>query len=536
MKKAILFFLLIFSTLFSFSVNYRTIPLANSVVLKDGFSFNLNNKVKIVNASKSKAMKQNVIFLKNFIKEQTGLELKSAGKTQKTPIIEIALNDSFSTAEAYKISIEGKKVSISAKTEAGVFYGIQTFCKSLTGENKSLLPPAEITDAPRFSYRGAHLDVARHFFSVEYVKRYIDILALHNINTFHWHLTDDQGWRIEIKKYPLLTQKGAVRKETVVGNRKSGIYDNTPYGGFYTQKQIQEIVKYAAERYITIIPEIDMPGHMQAALTAYPELGCTGGPYEVATTWGVFEDVLCAGKENTFTFAENVLTEIMALFPSKYIHIGGDECPKTRWKACKLCNERVHTEQLGTDSLQAFGRLQSYFIQRIEKFINSKGRQIIGWDEILEGGLAPNATVMSWQGVQGGIAAAKAGHNVIMSPYSHLYLNFYQVSETANEPYAIGGLSTMENVYNFNPVPAELNENEAKYVIGAQANLWTEYIANGELAEYMLLPRLAAACEMQWCAINNRNYADFVERLPDLTNIYQKRTYNFAKHVLNTKK
>jgi len=427
---------------------------------------------------------------------------------------------------------------ITGKTEAGVFYGIQTLCKSIPDTRGIVqLAPVQITDAPRFKYRGMHLDVARHFFSVDFVKKYIDMLALHHVNTFHWHLTEDQGWRIEIKKYPFLTKIGSKRAQTVVGHRKSGKYDSIPYSGFYTQKQIKEVVRYANERYITIVPEIDMPGHMLAALTAYPELGCTGGPYKVAETWGIFDDVLCPGNEKTFEFVENVLSEVIRLFPSKYIHIGGDECLKTKWKVCPKCQERIKSEGLNTDSLHLQEhKLQSYFITRVEKFVNSKGRQIIGWDEILEGGLAPNATVMSWRGIKGGIQAAKSNHKVIMTPNSHLYFDHYQAKDKSNEPLAIGGYSSVEIVYNYEPIPAELNETEAKYVIGSQANLWTEYIATEQQAEYMLLPRLAALSEVQWTKAEQKNYADFLARLPNLTETYEKRGYNFAKHVLKPTK
>jgi len=534
MKKIIAISL--FITVISFgsnAIDYRTIPLAQKIELKAGFTFSLNEKVKITYDSKSIAQKKNAEFLKQFIQEKTGLTLKIAKSTNKSNRIILAIDTKIEHPEGYKIVIDSKKIVISGKTEAGVFYGIQTLCKSIPTDKNSQLPPVEITDAPRFNYRGMHFDVSRHFFSVDFVKRYIDILALHHVNTFHWHLSDDQGWRIEIKKYPELTKIGSIRKKTVIGPYNSGIYDTIPYGGYYTQEQIKEVVRYAAERYISIVPEIDMPGHMLAALTAYPSLGCTGGPYNVAGTWGIFDDVFCPGNEETFTFAQNVLDEVISLFPSKYIHIGGDECYKTKWKTCPKCQERIIKEGLNTDSLHSpENKLQSYFITRIEKFVNSKGRQIIGWDEILEGGLAPNAVVMSWRGIQGGIQAAKSGHKVIMTPNSHLYFDYYQAENRANEPLAIGGFVPVDRVYNYEPIPAELNETEAKYVIGAQANLWTEYITTEKQAEYMLLPRLAALSEVQWTKPEQKNYTDFLIRLPNLTEIYEKRDYNFAKHVL----
>jgi hexosaminidase len=539
MKKQIIFTLISFIfTINSFSIDYRTIPLAQQIEMQDGFTFTINNNVKISIANKSKAQKRNAEYLQAFLQESKGISLKIVSSKKETGIIKLGLDTSIANAEGYRIKIEKYKISITGKTEAGVFYGIQTLCKSIasdTTKNGIQLPPVEINDAPRFAYRGMHLDVARHFFSVDFVKRYIDILALHHVNTFHWHLTEDQGWRIEIKKYPELTKIGSVRNRTVVGRYDSGIYDSVPYGGFYTQKQIKEIVKYAADRYITTIPEIDMPGHMLAALTTFPHLGCTGGPYKVAETWGIFDDVLCPGKESTFTFVENVLSEVINLFPTKYIHIGGDECLKNKWTTCPKCQERIISEGLNTDSLHSPEyKLQSYFITRVEKFLNSKGRQIIGWDEILEGGLAPNATVMSWRGIVGGIQAAKSGHKVIMSPNSHLYFDHYQF-QSPTEPYAICCFSPVEKVYNYEPIPAELNETEAKYVIGTQANLWTEYIASEKHAEYMLLPRLAALSEVQWTAPAQKNYSDFLIRLPFLADIYQKRGYNFAKHVFENK-
>ncbi len=539
MKKIITISL--FLTILSFSsnaTNYRTIPLAQKIELKAGFTFSLNENVKISYDSKNKVQKKNAEFLKQLLQEKTGFTLKIAKSSNKSNKIILVIDSKIEHPEGYKIIIGSKKIEIIGKTEAGVFYGIQTLCKSIPDTIGIVqLPPVEITDAPRFNYRGMHFDVSRHFFSVDFVKQYIDILALHHVNNFHWHLTDDQGWRIEIKKYPELTKIGSIRNKTVVGPYNSGIYDTIPYGGYYTQEQIKDVVRYAAERYINIVPEIDMPGHMLAALTAYPWLGCTGGPYNVAGTWGIFDDVFCPGNEETFTFAQNVLDEIISLFPSKYIHIGGDECYKTKWKTCPKCQERIIKEGLNTDSLHSpENKLQSYFITRIEKFVNSKGREIIGWDEILEGGLAPNAVVMSWRGVRGGIEAAKSEHKVIMTPNKYFYFDYYQSEDRANEPLAIGGFVPVEKVYNFEPIPTELNETEAKYVIGAQANLWTEYIATDKHAEYMLLPRLAALSEVQWSKQEQKNYADFLIRLPNLIDIYEKRGYNFAKHVLKPTK
>jgi hexosaminidase len=375
------------------------------------------------------------------------------------------------------------------------------------------------------------LDVARHYQPVAFVKKFIDLLAMHNINRFHWHLTEDQGWRIEIKQYPKLTELGSMRKETVIGNN-SPEYDGKPHGGFYTQEEIREIVAYAQERYVTTIPEIDLPGHMMAALTGYPEFGCTGGPYEVATSWGVFDEVLCAGNEGTYTFLENILTEVMEMFPAEYIHIGGDEVPKVRWEECPKCQAKIKELGIkGDDKHTKEHYLQSYLTARIERFLNDNGRRIIGWDEILEGELAPNATVMSWQGMGGGIQAAQMGHDVIMTPNTYVYFDYYQTANTEDEPTAIGGFLPLEKVYSFEPAPESLTPEQRGHILGAQANLWTEYIPTPEQAEYMLLPRMAALSEVAWSQPEKKDYYNFLTRLPQLTDLYSKAGYNFATHV-----
>lgn len=361
------------------------------------------------------------------------------------------------------------------------------------------------------------------------------LLALHNMNTFHWHLTDDQGWRIEIKKHPKLTEIGSQRKETVIG-RNTGEYDGQPYGGFYTQEQIKEVVAYAQERFITIIPEVDLPGHMLAALKAYPELGCTGGPYEVSPEWAIFEDVLCIGNDKTLQFIEDVLGEVVELFPGKYVHIGGDEAPRTRWAECPKCQARIKAEGLKADKKHtAEDRLQSYCMQRAEKFLNGKGRQIIGWDEILEGDVAPNATVMSWRGMDGGIEAARLGHDVIMTPNTYLYFDYYQTGDTKDEPLAIGGCLPLEHVYSLEPMPEALTAEEKKHIIGVQANLWTEYIPTTQQVEYMVLPRMAALAEVQWTSPEKKDYHSFTQRLPRLMEIYTRDNRNFGKHVFEIK-
>ena len=367
-----------------------------------------------------------------------------------------------------------------------------------------------------------HLDVSRHFFSVDVIKKYIDYLAAYKFNTFHWHLTDDQGWRIEIKKYPLLTQIGSCRAQTLVGNYGSNKYDSTKYCGYYTQNQIKEIVKYAADRYITIIPEIEMPGHGLAALASYPFLGCTKGPYKVMETWGVSDDVFCAGNDSTYQFIESVLDEVMQLFPSKYIHIGGDECTKLRWKTCPVCQERIKEEGLKNEV-----ELQSYFVKRIEKYLDSKGRKLIGWDEIIEGGIATDATIMSWRGEDGGIAAAKLGHDVIMTPQSNCYLDHSQ--SKYEDSITFGGYTPIEKVYSYEPVPPSLTVEEAKYVLGAQGNVWTEYITNPSKVEYMIFPRICALSEVLWTPRNKRDWNDFEKRLPGIFERLVREKINYSK-------
>ena len=435
------------------------------------------------------------------------------------------------TEGAYHLTVSTDGVSITGDTHSGTFYGIQTLIQLLptspfmstaggpairpagssAGPSSArgfTIPAVSIEDYPRFAWRGLHLDAGRHFFPVEFVKKYIDYIAMHKMNYFHWHLTEDQGWRIEIKKYPLLTEVGACRSGTIIGHAPGTGDDSIPYCGYYTQDQIRDVVKYAAARYVTIIPEIELPGHSSAALTAYPWLGCTGGPYHVQHGFGVFKDVFCAGNDSVFHFLEDVMDEVMALFPAKYIHIGGDECPKDSWKACPKCQQRI--KDLGLKDEEG---LQSYFVQRIEKYINSKGKQIIGWDEILEGGIAPNATIMSWRGEKGGIEAAKQHHDVIMTPGDFVYFDH---SQTRNDDsLTIGGYLPLEKVYSYEPVPKELSADESHYVLGAQANLWSEYMSNPRKVEYMLFPRLSALSEVLWSPKAARNWKDFEQRLPE---------------------
>lgn len=515
--------------------NYHVIPLPNEIIVQKNKHFILDENVKIVYPTSNEKMQKNANFLSQYIKDQCGIEINTTTDSKTKKSIALRLDLESADPEAYRIVVNPQQIIVSASTENGIFYGIQTLRKSIPTEKSTTVefPAATVNDAPRFPYRGMHLDVARHFFSVDEVKTYIDILALHNVNTFHWHLTDDQGWRIEIKKYPLLTEIGSKRAETVIG-RNTGVYDGIPYGGFYTQDECREIVAYAADRYINIIPEIDMPGHMLGALEAYPELGCTGGPYQVWRIWGISEDVLCVGNDKTLKFIEDVLTEIIDVFPSKYIHIGGDECPKTSWKKCPKCQARITSLGLVTDEHHtAEERLQSYFMAYAEKLLNDKGRKIIGWDEILEGGIAPNATVMSWRSMEGGIEAAKLHHDVIMTPNSHLYFDHYQSIDTELEPYAIGGYSSVRKVYEWDPLPVSLTDEEKKHILGAQANVWTEYIATFKHVQYMTLPRLAALCEVQWSKPEQKNYSDFLKRIPNLVEIYNLYNYNYARHLFD---
>jgi hexosaminidase len=436
-------------------------------------------------------------------------------------------------AEGYTLSVQPAQVTLAANQPAGLFMGVQTLRQLLPVQRgaSASLPAMEVIDKPRYSWRGMHLDVSRHFFSTEFVKKYIDYLAMHKMNTFHWHLTDDQGWRIEIKKYPKLTAVGGYREGTLIGHygEKVPRYDNVRYGGFYTQEQIKEVVKYAQDRYITVVPEIEMPGHALAALTAYPELSCTGGPFKVGQTWGVFDDIFCAGNEQTFAFLQDVLTEVMPLFPSKIVHIGGDEAPKTRWKTCPKCQARIKAEHLKDEH-----ELQSYFVQRMEKFVNGKGKTIIGWDEILEGGLAPNAAVMSWRGMEGGTAAAKQKHQVVMTPGEFVYFDHAQ-GDPALEPLNIGGYLPLAKVYSFEPTPPELTADEKKYILGAQANLWTEYIPTEQYAEYMVLPRMAALAEVLWTPASQKNWESFKVRMQPQYQRYAALGANYAKSAFNVR-
>lgn len=514
--------------------DYEIIPKPLDVNCKGDASFLLKDGVAVIYPENNRKMQDNAEFLVDYVERQTGVKLTSHAGMPVDGAICLTLDLSDDNAEAYKLIVNDKRVCISGASEAGVFYGIQTLRKSLpvAQDINVNLSAVEIYDKPRFAYRGAMLDVARHFYTVDEVKTFIDMLALHNINRFHWHLTDDQGWRIEIKKYPKLMSVASERKETVVGRWYSGIYDGKSYGGYYTQDELRDVIDYAAKRHITIIPEVDLPGHMQAALTAYPELGCTGGPYEVRTIWGVSQDVLCVGNDFTLQFVKDVLSEVADVFPSEYIHIGGDECLKVRWEKCPKCQERIKSLGLKSDAKHTKEqRLQSYVIQEAAKYLKEKGKRIIGWTEILEGGLVPDATLMSWIGESGGIEAAHQHHDVIMTPNTYLYFDYYQSKKVEDEPLAIGGYLPIEKTYNYEPMPKELTEEEQQYIKGVQANLWTEYIPVFSQVQYMVLPRLGAAAEVQWTDPSKKDYKDFLRRVPHLVAVYDCYGWNYATHV-----
>jgi hexosaminidase len=488
------------------------------------FSLNANTQFVLEGNVQNEALD----LFKVFVKSNFGIEFSSVVASHSNQsVVQLKLEESSAKSkEAYELNIEKDKIAIVAHGDAGLFYALQTLIELMpvNSKNSVALPCMKIIDSPKYAWRGMHLDVSRHFFSVAFIKKYLDCLALYKMNTFHWHLTDDQGWRIEIKKYPKLTEIGSVRKKSMVGHYKEHTFDSIPYGGFYTQEEIKEIVAHAKKRFITVIPEIEMPGHAMAALAAYPELACTDGPFDVATEWGVFDDVYCP-TESTFTFLENVMDEVLSLFPSEYIHIGGDECPKTRWKTCAKCQNLIKQEKLKDEF-----ELQSYFIRRMEKYINSKGRKIIGWDEILEGGLAPNAAVMSWRGIEGGIAAAKQKHFVVMSPGTHCYFDHYQ-ADPKTEPVAIGGYTTLEKVYSYNPTPVELTKEEAAYVLGAQGNVWSEYMTASDYVEYMAMPRMAALAEVLWGTSVAKDFKSFQERLLVHFALLDKMNVRYCKNI-----
>jgi hexosaminidase len=517
----------------------NVIPAPAKVEAKEGV-FTLAPTTKIILAASN--VEKSAAFLNKYLNELYGFELKISKEKEEWKNAIVLNFDRLDNKlpGAYGLTVDKDKVYIGGDNEEGVFYAIQTLIQLLPTEKSKALAirQCRISDAPRFAYRGMMLDCGRHFFPPEFVKQYIDFLALHKMNTFHWHLTEDQGWRIEIKKYPKLTQTGSCRNGTIIGHHPGTGNDNTKDCGYYTQAQIKDIVKYAADRYITIIPEIEMPGHSSAAIAAYPQLSCfpdedtkvakgvtwTGSTKgkQVQQSWGVYEDVF-APTDYTFNFLQDVLDEVMELFPSKYIHIGGDECPKENWKRSEFCQNLIKEKALKDEH-----GLQSYFIQRIEKYLNSKGRNIIGWDEILEGGLAPNATVMSWRGEAGGIEAAKQHHDVIMTPTTYVYFDYSQTKK--EDSLTIGGYLPLETVYNYEPLPAQLTTEEQAFIKGVQANVWSEYMSNPPKVQYMVFPRMTALSEVAWSGKDKKNWTDFQRRLQT-----QYKRYDLWKVMYNTK-
>ncbi len=515
--------------------DYAIIPQPESIIIGKG-RFEITNSTTIRVFPLTEETKLAADFLSNLLANPTGYEFNITESDKvSSNCITFLIDDSVKNEEGYVLYITPKHMLVKARTAAGLFYAVQSIRQMLPVEVekaeiindiKLSLPACKIEDAPRFVYRGMHLDIGRHFFPVEYIKRYIDMIALHKMNTFHWHLTEDQGWRIEIKKYPKLTEVGAFRAQTVksfkTGEQPSD-FNGKRYGGFYTQEEVRDIVSYAKSHFVTIIPEIEMPGHAIAALASYPEYSCTGGPFKVAEKWGIFEDVYCAGNDSVFTFLEDVLSEVVDLFPGEYIHIGGDECPKVRWKKCPKCQKRIKEQDLENEL-----ELQSYFITRIEKFLLSKGRNIIGWDEILEGGIAPNATIMSWRGEEGGIAASAQKHNVIMTPNLFTYYNYYQ-TDPQGEPQAAGRILSLEKAYSYDPMPKDISEEQKKYIIGTQGCLWTEFFPTAELMEYMVYPRMFAMSEVGWTLKEYKDFDNFVTRLEKNRNRYDVIGINYFK-------
>lgn len=495
-----------------------------------------------------KSLQSSADFLSSYLQDRYGWKAAKIKKGKQRNTIQLRLGNTVSTVSgAYQLDAAGKEITITGTDAAGVFYGIQTLIQLLPTDSTATLAvaPIQVQDAPRFQYRGMMLDVSRHFFSAGFIKKYIDLLALHKMNRLHWHLTDDHGWRIEIKKYPRLTAVGAWRNGTIIGNYPGQGNTNERYGGFYSQAEVKDIIRYAAKRHITIVPEIEMPGHASAAIAAFPYLSCfpdqptfinkfpseltkEKGGKQVQETWGVHTDVYCAGNDSVFMMMQDILTEVINLFPSSYIHIGGDECPKENWKKCPRCQQRMKDLKLKDEH-----ELQSYFVERIEKFINSKGRVLIGWDEILEGGLAPNAVVMSWRGEAGGIEAARQRHDVIMTPNSYVYFDYLQGNRSL-EPLAIGGYLPLQKVYSYEPIPASLTADDAKHIKGVQANLWTEYIASTEKVEYMILPRMAAIADIAWTT-QPKDWKDFSQRLETQYDRYRFWKYNAAQSAYNVK-
>ena len=526
---------------------YDVIPLPKEVKVDSANVFVLKNGMGVSFDASNEEVYRNVLFFRQWIEETTGITLKLAPGDKKAAVRmsldytkakgEVESDLTEQQKEAYMIKVDKKGIAIIARQPIGLFRAAQTLRKSLPivkNADKVELPYAEIFDEPRFEYRGVLLDCGRHYFTVEFIKKFLDVMALHGSNQFHWHLTEDQGWRFEVKAYPSLAQKGSVRAETVIGPGNSGIYNGTPYGGYYTQEECREVVRYAAERYINVVPEIDLPGHMQSALHVFPHLGCTGGPYPVRTYWGVSREVLCGGNPETLTFLKTVLGELCDVFPSRYIHIGGDECPKHRWQKCPTCQAKIKELGLKNDGKHTpENQLQSYINREVESFMKERGRAIIGWDEILEGGLSGESIIMSWRGTKGGIAAARQGHRVIMSPNVFSYIDHPQLKDLGKQPRTTDSyIVSASKVYSFEPlIPDSLTKEQQRLILGPQVNLWTEHVAYPQHAFYQLLPRLGASSEVQWCNPDQKNFDYFKKRLPRLKKLYDLLGVNYCKQL-----
>lgn len=536
LSRIVLFFFPLVSIFFSDDLyaqqsrELAIIPNPLEIKCQNGI-FKLNNKTSIQFDSTQKELKPLAEMLIQGIRQRTGIQIKTStiDKKKATNSVTLQLTTDTLGKEGYRLSVGTEGIVVRASQLNGLFYAIQTIYQLLPIDRLSVadvtvinIPAVEITDKPRFGWRGLMLDVGRYYYSVDYIKKFIDYLAMHKMNIFHWHLVEDFGWRIEIKKYPKLTEVGAWRRNTNF-QRGSFFIDSNPHGGYYTQDEIRDVVAYAQARYVTVVPEIELPGHVLSALIAYPELSCTGGPFKFPEEWAIQKDIYCAGKEEVFTFLKEVLSEVCELFPSEIIHIGGDEALKDRWSACMYCQQRIKDEGLKDEY-----ELQSYFIKRIERFLNSKGKQVIGWDEILQGGLAPNAAVMSWQGDEGGIAAARLHHPVVMCPTTHMYLDHFQ-GEPYLEPNAIGGHTPLRKVYAYEPIPEVLNATESRFILGVQGNIWGEFIHSPDKCDYMTYPRGAVVAEVGWSSKENRNWDDFVRRMETQYVRYQQIGINYAK-------
>lgn len=503
--------------------SFQVIPLPQEITETAGAEpFIVRSSTTVCYPEGNEKMERTARFLADYIREVTGTQVK-VGTRAGSNCIQLSLDSTLSNPESYELTVTKDGVQLKGATEAAVFLGTQTLHKALPiteGHALGALPAGTVKDEPRFAYRGFMIDVGRHFFSVDYLKELIDVMALHNINHFHWHLTEDQGWRIEIKKYPKLTEVGSTRKETITEPR-SNEYDGTPVSGFYTQEEAREIVRYAADRFITVIPEIDLPGHMMAALASYPELGCTGGPYEIPTRFGVFDEVLCGGNEQTLQFAKDVLNEIMDIFPSPYIHIGGDECPKVRWEKCPKCQAKIR--ELGLKSTREHSKenqLQVWFMSEVEKEINARGRKMMGWDEILEGNPEPSVTVMGWTSPKASIQSAQLGHPTIVTPIQYLYFSNPWINH-------IMGEASVERVYNFEPVADTLTLDQRKNIIGAQGCIWTEWTKDSVKMEWQMMPRIDALSELQWTQPDKKDFKQFLQRLQHQLKLYELKGWNY---------